>query len=760
MTSSWLAIAQSISSTASVLTHFSFGAAKAFTKFGFAIARNIINVAPIPLLSTSLDHLENISLLPILLGESIASTSLNAASSVIFRLLESGATDSEASFSLASFVTIARNELAELGGLSVLEISRAVAAWAAIQGFTKEWSEARWLKHTTELTSDDFKPPVRAPSGRFGRRERAISRVSVTEDSISPIPPGRLSQVVSADIGEKTAISDDVPSSIPRLATTQSFPARSNYETWNNVTRLSKLVLAGYGGVGLLFFGAPLHPDEIVSASSKQDIKQSEEDILVHAVEDAETEALSSSQPHISFPTQNIPSAPPTCASAYSWWNVLLGKHDRDIFEGFAFRVSKDLDGEHMRYGTNSQSIPSSPISTMSMHFPSSPTQEKSPFESQGIPSTQQKPSKRSQSKPSTTFIGDMRHMPRFWVLTDHVRRQVVLVVRGTMSFNELAADLTCEPTSFVPATSSSAAASQPTDDLCEPPQTETENIPTNSTKNDSGSALNNEVKPTSSTAGANGPPSIVRYRPSVFFEKEEDGPPYKVHSGILQLARAMGSKGRPVHDVISAALSNNSHYELVLCGHSLGAGVATLLALMWADPTTCRTVPSSGLSPNRRVSVYCFAPPCVTSPSLSRLCRNLITSLVYSFDCVSRLSLGSMRDLNKAVFWLCEGKGEASTVRLLRRALQGKIGFGELVGNNEDEKKWFIAVRKTLEANMYFSNLFPPGKVWWALRNDALHPSHQRTVVSDSSSHVRLFEVHKVERVFHQIEFKGDMLR
>jgi hypothetical protein len=47
------------------------------------------------------------------------------------------------------------------------------------------------------------------------------------------------------------------------------------------------------------------------------------------------------------------------------------------------------------------------------------------------------------------------------------------------------------------------------------------------------------------------------------------------------------------------------------------------------------------------------------------------------------------MRDLNRAVFWLCQGEGEASTVSLLRRALQGKIGFGEPVGNSEDEKKW-----------------------------------------------------------------------
>jgi hypothetical protein len=346
----------------------------------------------------------------------------------------------------------------------VLEVSRAVAAWAAIQGFTRQWSEERWLKHTIELTRDDFKPPVMTPPAKYGRRRRAISRVSVTED---PVSPGRVSQVVSADIGEKTAFSDDSPPLTLGSAAKSSFPARSNYETWNNVRRLSKIVLAGYGGVGLLFFGAPLYPDDSHSAHIKQDAKKSEQDILVHAVEDAEAEALSTSQPHISFPSrvtetttshQQTNSAPVTAVSSYSWWNVLLGKHDRDIFEGFAFRSSADLDREQINHYSNSQSLASSPISTKSTYFPSSPSQEKIPFvDGRGIPTTE-KPLNKSKLIPSTATVGDMRDMPRFWVLTDHVRRQVVLVVRGmlvaslspkltsyllfpgTMSFNELAA--------------------------------------------------------------------------------------------------------------------------------------------------------------------------------------------------------------------------------------------------------------------------------------------------------------------------------
>lgn len=45
-------------------------------------------------------------------------------------------------------------------------------------------------------------------------------------------------------------------------------------------------------------------------------------------------------------------------------------------------------------------------------------------------------------------------------------------------------------------------------------------------------------------------------------------------------MAELMGNKGMPVHRAVALALRGNRRYELVLCGHSLGAGVATLLAL------------------------------------------------------------------------------------------------------------------------------------------------------------------------------------
>ena len=104
-----------------------------------------------------------------------------------------------------------------------------------------------------------------------------------------------------------------------------------------------------------------------------------------------------------------------------------------------------------------------------------------------------------------------------------------------------------------------------------------------------------------------------------------------------------------------------------MIAGHSLGAGVAGMLALvgsiycntvllltplqMWADPRTCLTHRQSGFPLNRHVSAYCYAPPCLTDAPLSKLTAQsgLITSFVYSHDVVSRLSLGSIRDLQRA---------------------------------------------------------------------------------------------------------------
>jgi hypothetical protein len=155
----------------------------------------------------------------------------------------------------------------------------------------------------------------------------------------------------------------------------------------------------------------------------------------------------------------------------------------------------------------------------------------------------------------------------------------------------------------------------------------------------------------------------------------------------------------------------------------------------MWADPKTCLTVKSSGLPLNRRVSVYCFAPPYVPvrrsatrtwsdhhsssliDPALGKIAENLITSFVYSHDVVSRLSLGAIRDLGAASMWLCDGNeakegrhanDAAGYTAVTARAKRWKAGSG-----TEDDPHW---VCFALSPYLSFSpdtvgSLYPSGR-------------------------------------------------
>lgn len=77
----------------------------------------------------------------------------------------------------------------------------------------------------------------------------------------------------------------------------------------------------------------------------------------------------------------------------------------------------------------------------------------------------------------------------------------------------------------------------------------------------------------------------------------------------------------------------------------------------------------------------------------------------------------------------------------------------------------------------MHGADLYPPGRVLWAVRDSKLHPSHRlcdpkpihkestllgKSVTPEANikDKLRLFEVLDVEKVFSQIVFAKDMLR
>lgn len=491
--------------TSPVVDHAFFG--------GNNVSRLVLGGA----VATAITLAEQLTLAPLHIGEYITSGSLLAAHSSINVLSVIFPGSSEASFSLASFITLVKREWNDPNSATHLpdrrfgftEMARAIVAWVALQGVTQEWQEKAWLKHLKEIRVEDHVPESQ-------RHQRVGSRVRVTSDVIFP---GNRGQLISADIGEapatygratSSALHPNGPARISISAATAKrlkLKPKSPTEMKAALKRLSKMVLAGYGGASLLFFGMGpefTSPQTATSISSSSNKKKSEEAQLEHAIDASEAEA--SGQSSLPSPAAGDPGTP------YSWWDILLGRHDKEIFERYA-NAPVDQQSQQARHAQETWRR------------------------------------KKAQMK-NEAVIGIEHQMPRYWVLTDHGRSQIVLVLRGTMSLNELAVDLTCEPVDFEPAVMEDESSEQ---------------LPTAS------SWMSGIPFPS--------PSSFSRFPRKSF--SSTTTPLYHVHGGMLKMARIMGEVGKPVHIAVQKALSYNPEYELVLCGHSLGAGVAAMLSLV-----------------------------------------------------------------------------------------------------------------------------------------------------------------------------------
>ena len=173
----------------------------------------------------------------------------------------------------------------------------------------------------------------------------------------------------------------------------------------------------------------------------------------------------------------------------YPWWSMLLGRHDHDIFLHYASGGTRGTD--------------------------------------------------------VTAVIGDESRMPRFWVLTDHSRQQIVLVFRGTMTLNEVAVDLTCEPEEFEPACWNDY-------------NTDAEMARDSGTHG--ASLQGSQQQPTLLVPSSQRTIRSSSFRSVTSFDEEEKHP-YLVHGGILKMSLAMGGRGGPVFTAVNEALSRNQGY-------------------------------------------------------------------------------------------------------------------------------------------------------------------------------------------------------
>jgi len=123
-------------------------------------------------------------------------------------------------------------------------------------------------------------------------------------------------------------------------------------------------------------------------------------------------------------------------------------------------------------------------------------------------------------------------------------------------------------------------------------------------------------------------------------------------HEGMLRAAQRLESVLAALAEQgLDRLQANGRHAEqpqarVLICGHSLGAGVAALVAALWRD---------GGRLPGVDVRCLAFACPQILDVRLAAALSNHTTSIVVGDDMVPRLSLATATDLRSAMLLLAK---------------------------------------------------------------------------------------------------------
>jgi len=167
-------------------------------------------------------------------------------------------------------------------------------------------------------------------------------------------------------------------------------------------------------------------------------------------------------------------------------------------------------------------------------------------------------------------------------------------------------------------------------------------------------------------------------------------------HDGMLRAATRLSE---PLAALASRGLEKLKcdSPRVLITGHSMGAGVASLVAAVWRD---------ANRFPSANVRCIAFAAPQVLDAELALAQGNHIISLVNADDLVPRFSLATSMDLRQAMLALAD----PLKAGLPSDLTPGSIRSADAKGDASTLGQWYTMVKS--KAGSSTGRMFPPGQI------------------------------------------------
>ena len=192
-----------------------------------------------------------------------------------------------------------------------------------------------------------------------------------------------------------------------------------------------------------------------------------------------------------------------------------------------------------------------------------------------------------------------------------------------------------------------------------------------------------------------------------------------KAHEGILQSAHSLKDS---ITEILLETCELHEDYKVVITGHSLGAGVAALLGLMYKDHPIVRQ--------KHGLRVYAFASPCIVSKEFTdnNIGSDFITSIAVNCDWITRLSGESLRK-----YHLRQDLIMKQPHRVIHECTRQVTERRNSMFMGETRK--FLRVLESMESPGAGDELYPLGRILWFISDDKLATDSQEVDLTQIGS-------------------------